>query len=48
MFLEHRMRSFQDAFDMNPGYMHWYGWAEMRRDLVEIEHQAEQLRAARK
>ena len=45
MFLEHRMRSFQGAFHMNPDYMHWYGWAEMKRDLVEIRHEAEQLRA---
>jgi hypothetical protein len=48
MLPEHRMRTFQGAFDMHPGYMDWYGWAEMRRDLVETEHQAEQLRAARK
>lgn len=45
MFLEHRMRSFQGAFHMNPDYMHWYGWAEMKRDLVEIRREAEQLRA---
>ncbi len=44
MFLEHRMRTFQGAFHMNPDYMHWYGWAEMKRDLVEIKHEAEQLR----
>ncbi len=46
MFLEHRMRSFQGAFHMNPDYMHWYGWAELKRDLVEIRREAEQLRAA--
>jgi hypothetical protein len=44
MFLEHRMRSFQGAFHMNPDYMHWYGWAEMKRDLAEIKHEAEMLR----
>jgi len=47
MFLEHRQRSFQGAFHMNPDYMHWYGWAEMKRDLYEIRHEAEELRAAR-
>ncbi len=46
MFLEHRMRTFQGAFHMNPDYMHWYGWAEMKRDLAEIRHQAAALRAA--
>ncbi|HIE51192.1 MAG TPA: cytochrome C [Armatimonadetes bacterium] len=47
MFLEHRMRTFQGAFHLNPDYMHWYGWAEMKRDLVEIKHEAEQLRRAK-
>lgn len=46
MFLEHRMRTYQGAFHMNPDYLHWYGWAEMRRDLAEIKKQAEELRAA--
>jgi hypothetical protein len=45
MFLEHRMRSFQGAFHMNPDYQHWYGWAEMKRDLAEIREEAAQLRA---
>ena len=45
MFLEHRMRSFQGAFHMNPDYQHWYGWAEMKRDLNEIGTQAKDLRA---
>jgi len=47
MFLEHRMRSFQGAFHMNPDYQHWYGWAEMKRDLYEIRHEAGELRVAR-
>jgi hypothetical protein len=25
---------------------HWYGWAEMKRDLAEIRDEATQLRAA--
>jgi hypothetical protein len=44
MFLEHRMRAFQGAFHMNPDYQHWHGWAEMKRDLVEIKAEAAQLR----
>lgn len=44
MFFEHRMRSFQGAFHMNPDYMHWYGWAEMKRDLAEIRTAADELR----
>jgi len=44
MFLEHRMRTFQGAFHMNPDYLHWYGWAEMRRDLAEIKAEAKKLR----
>jgi len=47
MFLEHRMRSFQGAFHMNPDYQHWYGWAELKRDLAEIREEAQELRAAR-
>lgn len=46
MFLEHRMRSFQGAFHMNPDYQHWYGWAELKRDLAEIKDEANQLRAS--
>lgn len=46
MFLEHRMRSAQGAFHMNPDYQHWYGWAEINRELAEIRDEAAQLRAA--
>jgi hydroxylamine dehydrogenase len=45
MLMEHRMRTFQGAFHMNPDYQHWYGWAEMKRDLAEIKAEAAQLRA---
>lgn len=48
MFLEHRMRAFQGAFHMNPDYVTWYGYAEMKKDIVEIRHQAEAMRAAHK
>jgi hypothetical protein len=44
MFLKHRMRAFQGAFHANPDYALWYGWSEMRQDLVEIERLAAELR----
>ncbi len=44
MLLEHRMRTFQGAFHMNPDYMHWYGWAQMKEDLREIKDEAATLR----
>jgi len=47
MFLEHRMRAFQGTFHANPDYALWYGWSEMQRDLSEIKHMAEQMRAAK-
>lgn len=43
MFLEHRMRAFQGAFHMNPDYVTWYGLAEMKKDLVEIKHEAKRM-----
>jgi len=48
MFLEHRMRAFQGAFHMNPDYVTWYGYAELKKDIVEIRHEAEAMRAAHK
>ncbi len=48
MFLSHRMRAFQGAFHINPDYLHWYGWAEMRRDLAEIRAEAARLREERR
>jgi hypothetical protein len=47
MFLKHRMRSFQGAFHMNPDYQHWYGWAQMKKDIADIRHKAKELRAAK-
>ena len=44
MFLEHRMRTFQGAFHMNPDYSFWYGWSAMKRDLTEIRELAAQMR----
>jgi len=44
MFLEHRNRTFQGSFHMNPDYALWYGWSEMQRDLTEIKEKATELR----
>jgi hydroxylamine dehydrogenase len=44
MFLEHRMRTFQGTFHVNPDYALWYGWSEMQRDLTEIKTLAEEMR----
>lgn len=48
MHLEHRMRTFQGTFHANPDYALWYGWSEMRRDLTEIIHMADELRRRHK
>ncbi|HEY6000282.1 MAG TPA: multiheme c-type cytochrome [bacterium] len=48
MFLEHRMRAFQGAFHMNPDYVTWYGYAELKKDLVEIKADAASMRAEAK
>jgi hypothetical protein len=48
MFLEYRMRAFQGAFHANPDYMHWYGWAELKRSAAEIKEDARKLRAEQK
>lgn len=48
MFLEHRMRTFQGTFHANPDYALWYGWSEMKQDLVEIQTMADELRDRKK
>jgi hydroxylamine dehydrogenase len=44
MHLEHRMRTFQGTFHVNPDYALWYGWSEMKRDLTEIKAIADEMR----
>jgi len=44
MFLKHRMRTFQGTFHASPDYALWYGWAEMRTDVTDISHMADELR----
>jgi cytochrome c553 len=47
MFMEHRMRTFQGAFHMNPDYSLWYGWSEMKQDLTEIKELARAMKAGK-
>ena len=44
MFVDHRMKTYLGSFHNNPGYQQSYGWAEMQRDLSEIETMANNLR----
>jgi len=48
MFMDHRMKMFQGAFHMNPDYSFWYGYAKMRKDLVEIRELARQMISGKK
>ena len=44
MFMDHRMKTFQAAFHNNPDYTTWYGYAKLKKDLVEIKELAAQMR----
>jgi len=44
MFMDHRMKTFQAAFHINPDYTTWYGYAKMKKDLVEIKELAALMR----
>ncbi len=44
MFMDHRMKTFQAAFHNNPDYTTWYGYAKMKKDLVEIKELTAQMR----
>ena len=48
MFMDHRMKTFQGAFHMNYDYSTWYGYAKMKKDLVEIKELAQKMRAEKK
>jgi hypothetical protein len=48
MFLFHRQKVFQGVMHINPDYMHWYGWAEMKSDLVTIKERAGEMRTRKK
>ncbi len=44
MFMDYRMKTFQGAFHMNPDYTTWYGYAKMRKGLVEMKELAADMR----
>ena len=48
MFLFHRQKTYQGAMHVNPDYMHWYGWAEMKSDLIRIKERAEEIRTKKR
>ena len=48
MFLEHRGRTFQGAFHNNPDYVTWYGLAELKKDIVDMTREAQEMRAGKK
>jgi len=48
MYMKHRMRAFQGFFHINPDYAYWYGYAEMTKDLGEINELAKTMRATHK
>ena len=46
MFMDHRMKTFQGAFHLNYDYSTWYGYAKLKKDLVEIRELARKMRAS--
>jgi hypothetical protein len=48
MFMDFRMKTYQAAFHGMPDYTTWYGYAEMKKTLVEIKDMAEQMRLNQK
>jgi hydroxylamine dehydrogenase len=48
MYMKHRMRGYQGFYHINPDYAYWYGYAEMTKDLGEINELARVMRATHK
>ncbi len=48
MFMDHRMKTFQGAFHLNYDYSTWYGYAKLKKDVVEIRELAKHMRAEKK
>ena len=44
MFMDYRMKTYQAAFHGMPDYTTWYGYAEMKKTLVEMKEMAHQMR----
>jgi hypothetical protein len=45
MFMDYRMKTFQGAFHLNYDYSMWYGYAKMKKALVEIRELDREMRA---
>ncbi len=48
MFMDHCMKTFQGAFHINYDFPTWYGYAKMKKDLVEIKELAREIRIKKK
>ncbi|MFP7754403.1 multiheme c-type cytochrome [Thermodesulfobacteriota bacterium B35] len=46
MFMDYRMKTYQAAFHIMPDYTTWYGYAKMKKTLVEMKELAANMRAA--
>ena len=44
MFMDYRMKTYQAAFHGMPDYTTWYGFAEMKKTLVDMKEMAHQMR----
>ena len=44
MFMDHRMKTFQGSFHINPDYTTWYGYAALKKDLVVIKELEKKMR----
>lgn len=44
MFMDFRMKTFQASFHIMPDYTTWYGYAKMKKTLVEIKNLSVQMR----
>lgn len=38
------VNTWKGAYHFNPDYTHWYGWAELNLDLIDIKEEARKLR----
>ena len=44
MFMDFRMKTYQAAFHQMADYTTWYGYAEMKKTLVDMKEMAKQMR----
>ncbi len=42
--MDYRMKTYQAAFHIMPDYTTWYGYAEMKKNLVDMREMARQMR----